>query len=430
MKKGASAPFFVICNVLLFYRIGLIFYRVAIGVASLTNAKAKQWVVGRRGVFERLTKELNNRKSEDVVWMHCASLGEFEQGRPVLEGIKFKFPDTRVLLTFFSPSGYEIRKNYELADWVCYLPLDSPMNAKRFIDIVQPRLTIFVKYEFWYYYLLELQKRQSAILSISTILREEQAYFKASGSFFKPILRGFDHYFVQTEKTKLLLKSIGVDQSTVAGDTRFDRVVEIAKKTEGNKLVEKFLGKNNTFVLGSTWEQDLDFFDSFIKDNRMGFKFVIAPHEVGLNNINRIKERFSGKSVLLSETSDMEDVSHFEILIIDCIGLLSSLYKYADYVYVGGGFGSGLHNTLEAAVFGKPIFIAPKYDKFQEAVDLVRIGGAFAVATSIEMEVLLNDFINDSKTYELACMASKNYVTDNAGATDIIVDYCQKWLEA
>lgn len=414
---------------LLFYRIGLIFYRIAIGMASLTNAKAKQWVVGRRGVFERLKKDFTG-EFKDVVWMHCASLGEFEQGRPVIEALKSKYPEVRVLLTFFSPSGYEIRKDYNLADWVYYLPMDNPRNAKRFVDIVQPNLTIFVKYEFWYFYLLELQKRHHPLLSISTILREEQAYFQSRGSFFAPVLRGFDHYFVQNEKTKMLLKGIGVNQVSVTGDTRFDRVVEIARKTKRDSDVETFIGENNVFVLGSTWEQDLSFFTPLITKNEFGFKFIIAPHEVGVNNVNRIKERFNGRAVLHSEIANNKDVTSFEILIIDCIGLLSSLYRYANYVYVGGGFGSGLHNTLEAAVFGKPIFIAPNHHKFQEAVDLVRLGGAFSVSTPVELETALNNLMNSKQNYEEACTASKSYVYDNAGATDVIVDYCQKWLKA
>lgn len=394
------------------YNIGITMYGLLLRFASLFNAKAKLFVEGRHHIFENIAQKLNT--DDEPIWFHFASLGEFEQGRPVLEKLKSIHPQQKIIVTFFSPSGYEIRKNYALAD-VFYLPLDTAVNAKRFINIVNPKLAIFTKYEFWFHYFKELHSRKIPLYLISGIFRPDQTFFKGYGGFYRGILKFVTHFFVQNEESVALLKSIGINEVSLSGDTRFDRVYENAQ--DPKKLIEvvAFCSDQPVFIAGSTWPEDEKLLIDLAEKNP-DWKFIIAPHEIGPNHITAIESLFSNSikySVLKSQVSSIES----QILIIDNIGMLSSLYQYAQLAYIGGGFGTGIHNTLEAAAFGLPVIFGPKYDKFQEAKDLIALGAAQSIHTSAELLAAFNHF----KTDEKAAAIAKNYVMEKKGATEMIL---------
>lgn len=393
--------------------------------AALANKKAAKWVNGRKVVFETLFKLVSSQ--DKFIWIHCASLGEFEQGRPIIEGLKKSWPDHKILLSFFSPSGYEIRKNYEYADFVTYLPLDTISNAKKFIGIINPKLVIFVKYEFWFNYLAELKKQQIPVIFISSIFRPDQYFFKSYGSWFRMALKNIDHFFVQNEESKELLQNIGINQVTTCGDTRFDRVYQLAQNPLKFEIVEAFKGDQQLIVAGSTWPQDEEQLIPMI-EQFPELKFVIAPHEVHASRIEQIQKKIGSKAILLS-TAKINELDHYKVLIVDSIGVLAHLYQYATIAYIGGGFKTGLHNIQEPVTFGIPVVFGPKFQKFQEANDLIKLKGAFTIKNSNELHEMISNLINKKEMYHNACQTNKNYVNQSVGASKIILDYLNKLLE-
>ena len=409
---------------IIFYNIFLLFFRAGIRIASLWNNKANQWLAGRKNIFEILNSELSTNKSK-LIWIHCSSLGEFEQGRPVIESFKTNFPNSKLLITFFSPSGYEIRKEYKVADWVFYLPMDSPLNAKKFFDIINPSLVVFVKYDFWYYYLTECKKRNIPLLMISAIFREEQPFFKWYGSFHRKMLSCFTYIFVQDENSETLLNSIDINNVLKTGDTRFDRVTDIAANFQSIEIIEKFCGNSKVLVAGSTWPEDEKIIKEGIATNP-DIKLIIAPHEVNEKHLDEIKNLFPD-AVFFSQlmTHDSQIVNK-KIMIIDNIGMLSRLYHYATVAYVGGGFNKGIHNTLEAVVYGKPVIFGPEYKKFKEAVELVRTGCGISITNTVNMSNQLETLLKSKDQYEMKCKNSFEFVQQRKGATKRIINYIQE----
>jgi 3-deoxy-D-manno-octulosonic-acid transferase len=367
------------------------------------------------------------------VWMHCASLGEFEQGRPLLEAIKKQYPEVTVVLTFFSPSGYEVMKNYTGADHIFYQPMDSKTNAARMIETIDPSLVIWVKYEFWYYYLTAFKQKNIPVLMASGIFREGQPFFKWYGAIWLEMLNSFHYFFVQNEESKELLATVGIKNNvSVSGDTRFDRVIEIAEKFEPLPLIEKFCGDSKVIVAGSTWEEDEEELIHYVRSNPQ-IKFIIAPHEIDEGNIKDVQKEFVG-ALLYSQltTNDQRPTANGQpftsnVLIIDNIGMLSKLYHYAHITFVGGGFEeSGIHNVLEPAVHGKPVIYGPEYEKFAEAVDLVDCGAGICINNALELEQVLTELWNDETLLKQKSEAAKNYVYSKAGATKNIMGYIQE----
>jgi 3-deoxy-D-manno-octulosonic-acid transferase len=401
------------------YNLGIRIYQVLVAMASIFNSKAKLFRNGRKGWEQRLGESI--KKDDRIVWFHCASLGEFEQGRPVIEAFRIKYPNIKILLTFFSPSGYEIRKNYTGADYIFYLPLDTYWNSKRFVEIVNPIATIFVKYEFWYFYLNQLKKRNIPTYVISAIFRDDQVFFKPYGGWYRKFLYHFEHLFVQNEKSRELLAGIGINNVTVAGDTRFDRVAVNAKAAKVIPLIEQFVANSKVLVAGSTWPKDEDLILEYFKLNPHNLKLIIAPHEIHAQNIEKLRERFGLKSLRYTLPNECNP-KDAQILIIDTIGILSSVYRYGTIAYIGGGFGVGIHNTLEAAVFGVPVLFGPNYQRFQEAVELIEIGSAKAVSNPPEFTDALNHFIDSESDLQRVNKISTDYFLQKAGATKRIVE--------
>jgi 3-deoxy-D-manno-octulosonic-acid transferase len=367
---------------------------------------------------------LENASGKKRVWIHCASLGEFEQGRPVVEEIRKNNPDVFIVLSFFSPSGYEIRKNYDQADVVVYLPPDTGSNAREFLNIVDPQLVIFVKYEYWLNYLEEMYARKIPMLMVSAIFRPGQVFFRWYGQRWKNVLRKISHFFVQDPDSAVLLERAGVNHCTLSGDTRFDRVIAIADKFSPIDIVEKFCGDANVVVAGSTWEEDEEVWDHY-SNIHPETKFIIAPHEVYEGHLRSIEKLFKG-STRYSSLLKGEASANGHVLIIDNIGMLSRLYHYADITYIGGGFGSGIHNILEAAVYGKPVIFGPEYGKFREAVDMLEMGAAFTVSSALELEKTASAlFQNEALRHEAAEKAIQ-YVRSRSGATAKIMAYIQE----
>ena len=402
------------------YKLSIFLYSILIKLAAPFHAKAAQISKGRSQVFEGLQKVVKHNKP--IVWVHCASLGEFEQGRPIIEAIKKQHPGYRIFLTFFSPSGYEIRKNYELADYIFYLPADTKRNAQKLIDLVRPEIVFFVKYEFWFHYITELKKRKIPLFLVSAIFRENQLFFKNTpwSKWYRSMLFGFEHFFVQDKRSVELLNSIGLKNTTRAGDTRFDRVAEIAKNGKNIPLIEKFKGNCQLVVAGSTWKPDEEILVQYILSHPET-KFVIAPHETKSGNIERLINLLKTQAICYTTASE-ETVMNKQVLIVDTIGLLSSMYRYADLAYIGGGFGVGIHNTLEAAIFGMPILFGPNYLKFNEAVTMVKLGIAFPVQDYSGTENILNTLLSDTEKRSLIESECTNFTKQNIGATQIILN--------
>ncbi len=364
-----------------------------------------------------------------IIWFHCASLGEFEQGRPVMEKIKNLYPEYKILLSFFSPSGYEIQKNYPGADYIFYLPLDSKERAKRFLTITKPALIFFIKYEFWYYYLTEANKSKIPVLLISGIFRKDQPFFQWYGGLHKKMLNCFNHLFVQNEASLALLNSINIYNTSVSGDTRFDRVLEIAGRFQPIPLIEKFCDNRQVLVAGSNWTEDDEALDHFI-NTHPDMRCIIAPHDITKGRLEECKKLYK-HSILFSEyAQDNHCQSSFiNTLIIDNIGMLSRLYKYATVCYIGGAFGSeGVHNVLEAAVYSKPVIFGPVYDKYAEAVDLVEAGGAISCRYSLEVENKLHQLFTDPAFYANTANTAGEFVKTKSGATEKIIDYVERNL--
>lgn len=397
------------------YTIGIWFYGLGIRIASLFNEKAKQWVRGRKGIFAELEKAFDGKSHP--VWVHCASLGEYEQAKPLIEKIKQEQPRIRILTTFFSPSGYVQAVKKPLADYNFYLPLDLPCNVRKFIDIVQPKAAIFVKYEFWFNYMRQLSQKTIPFYYISAIFRENQHFFKSSGRWFAEQLRQATHFFVQTEKSKKLLESIDIKQVTVCGDTRFDRVKAIAEKVEPFPFMETFCQNKKIIIAGSSWGPDEHLLAQLLQ-HFPDYKLVVAPHEI--SRTPEVKETFAASKTALYTSMKEEELADTQVLIIDTIGILSRLYQYSTVSYIGGAFKTGLHNILEAAVYGKPLFFGPHYDHFNEAVNLVALKGAFSVNSTAEMQAIMEKFEQNPDYYAQTCEICQQFVADNSGAADTI----------
>ncbi|WP_028981988.1 3-deoxy-D-manno-octulosonic acid transferase [Sporocytophaga myxococcoides] len=406
---------------IIFYNAGIYLYYLLIISISPFNSKAKLWLRGRKKWKEILASKFDTNKAP-VAWFHCASLGEFEQARPVLENFRENFPGYKILLTFFSPSGYEIRKNYSKADFIVYLPLDTHANAKFFIEITRPKIAFFVKYEFWHHYIYNLNESEIPVISFSTIFRKDQLFFKPYGKFYLAILKRLSKIFVQNKESLDLLTEHHINTGEIAGDTRFDRVLEIRKSLHPLPIVESFKGTSKVFIAGSTWPKDIEILMPLINKGINGLKFIIAPHEIHDHEINNFMQSCKLKSVRYTK-ADKEQVSDYEVLIIDCIGILSGVYAYGDFGYIGGAFGKGLHNTLEAATFGLPLFFGPNYRKFQEAKDLINIGGAFSITSAIEFENAFFKVMNNQNLHQEIINKNKNFIEANKGATDRIIGY-------
>jgi 3-deoxy-D-manno-octulosonic-acid transferase len=391
-------------------------------LASLFNRKARLWIKGRKGIFDKIKELVRDKKN--LFWFHASSLGEFEQGRPLIEALKNKNKSIKILLTFFSPSGYEIRKNYKPADYIFYLPLDTKINALRFIKSVNPSNAFFIKYEFWYHFLNQLKINNIPVYLISANFRQNQVFFKWYGGWFRNMLHKFTRIFVQNKKSEFLLKQIGLDNVTVSGDTRFDRVAEIARHAKTIEIAEKFRHGNPVIIGGSTWEKDEEILVEFINKSSIDIKYIIAPHEIHESSIQRIMKSIN-KPVIRFSSATIANINDYQVLVIDNIGMLSSLYRYADIAYIGGGFGVGIHNILEAATFGLPLVFGPNYGKFQEAVDLVESGGAFPVNSFASLKIQFENLLGKSKKNEAGRIA-REYVLKNQGATDIILDIILK----
>jgi len=418
-------------------------FKAGAHVASLFNDKAKKWVQGRKNIFETLEKTIakNVQRTpvgEKIIWIHCASLGEFEQGRPVIEKLKNQFTNHRILLTFFSPSGYEAKKDFEGADWIFYLPMDGPRNAKRFIELVNPSLVIFVKYEFWYYYLKKINYRNIPLLLISALFRKDMSFFKWYGSLQKKMLSRFDHLFVQNAESKKLIDALGLANiCSISGDTRFDRVLEIAEKFEPIPVIEQFIGTSKTIIAGSTWKEDEEVLQkAFAAIDNSKLKLIIAPHEISENHLKELKKLFPD-AVLFSQLTthhsppDSYRDTTRRVLIIDNIGMLARLYKYACITYVGGGLRSmGVHNVLEAAVYDKIVLMGPYYYKYSEAVGLVMSGGGIPFNNIKKDAAMLKDLIEALLTneteYNFRSKAAGEFVRSNSGATEKIIRYIQE----
>ncbi|HEC44442.1 MAG TPA: 3-deoxy-D-manno-octulosonic acid transferase [Bacteroides sp.] len=405
------------------YDLGIRIYYLLILLVSPFNEKAKLWIKGRKGLLHRIAEEVDPASS--LIWFHCSSLGEFEQGRPVIEKIRDQSPDKKILLTFYSPSGYEIRKNYEGADHVFYLPLDTRKNVKRFLDLLSIEQAYFVKYEFWYHFVAGLHDRNIPLYLISGIFRKSQVFFSWYGGWYRRILKKFDHLFVQQKTSLELLKSIGIKHSTVSGDTRFDRVYDISRKINDDERFLSFCGDSKIIVAGSTWPPDEEILLHYINESRHSCKWIIAPHEIHESEIEKLAKKIKHKTQRFTKLN-VDELRETRVLIIDSIGLLSSLYQYAHITYIGGGFGKGIHNTLEAATFGNPVIFGPNYSRFQEAIDLADRKAAFPISGYEEFKSAMDGFLDDPNMLKTSGHSAETYVKSMVGASSMIVDYTLK----
>jgi 3-deoxy-D-manno-octulosonic-acid transferase len=402
------------------YNLSIFFYSILIRLTAPFNIKARQISTGRKQTFADLQAKIKHDRP--IVWVHCASLGEFEQGRPIIEAIRKQHSNYRILLTFFSPSGYEIRKNYDLADYICYLPADTKKNAQKLIELVRPEIVFFVKYEFWFHYIHELKKRNIPLYLVSAIFRENQLFFKNTpwGKWYRKMLFSFEQFFVQDDQSVRLLHGVGIKNVTKAGDTRFDRVAEIARNGKNIPLVEKFKGNSLVVVAGSTWKPDEELLIQYILSHP-DTKFIIAPHETKKANVERLISLLKTPVICYTEATE-ESVMNKQVMIVDTIGILSSIYKYADLTYIGGGFGVGIHNTLEAAIFGMPIVFGPNYLKFNEATSMVKLGVAFPVSDSVLLNSIFDQLLSDNEKRNWIASECIGFTNHNLGATQIILN--------
>ncbi len=409
---------------LFFYNIFLAGYTAVLQIAALFHSKARKWVAGRRGWRKHIPRALASTAGKKRLWIHCASLGEFEQGRPLIEAFKKQYPDYAVVLTFFSPSGYEVRKNYPGADHIFYLPADGQKNARAFIDMVAPERVIFVKYEYWYHYLHTLQTRNIPVILISAAFRPEQVFFRWYGGFFRQLLGKFSRIFVQDEQSDRLLAGIGItERVTVAGDTRYDRVTEIAAQSQSFPLLETFRGNNRLIIAGSTWPADENILHEAWHVFPHDWKLVLAPHEIDAGHIRELQRQFRDDVVLYSELQVGTGDAGKRVLLIDNIGMLSALYRYGEIAYVGGGFQKGgIHNILEPAVFGLPVVFGPNYRKFVEAREMVQRHHAISIQSTPECRQAFHQFINNIPQLQRMQAGIREYVQQRTGATNKILD--------
>ena len=399
------------------YELIISLYTLGVAVASLFNPKARKMWKGGREAFRVLRDKVDS--SSRYVWFHAASLGEFEQGRPIMERLRAEHPEYKILLTFFSPSGYEVRKNYEGADIVCYLPLDTYFGARRFLSLVHPEVAFFIKYEFWWNYLHILKRRGVPVYSVSSIFREGQVFFRWYGRTYSNVLKCFTRFFVQNDESRRLLATLGITDVDVTGDTRFDRVLQVKQQARQLPIVDAFRQGYKVFVAGSSWPPDEDIFINYFNEHR-DWKLIIAPHVIGNDHIRQIVGKLRRKAVRYTEATE-DSAREADCLIIDCFGLLSSIYGYGDVAYVGGGFGVGIHNVLEAAVWGMPVIFGPNNKRFQEAQDLLASGGGVEIDSYSQFEAVMNTYVADASAMEADGKKAAGYVAAKAGATDVIL---------
>jgi 3-deoxy-D-manno-octulosonic-acid transferase len=401
------------------YNLFAILTSLILKVIALFSPKIRLFLDGRKNVFSILEQEI--KPTDKTIWFHAASLGEYEQGLPVLEKTKKKFPNHKIIVTFFSPSGYEVRKNNTISDLTLYLPLDTKKNAEQFISLVHPEVVFFIKYEFWINYLNELNNKNIPTYLISGIFRENQLFFKWYGGFYRKALNAFTHFFVQNEKSKELLTRLGKKNVTVSGDTRFDRVITILEKDNTLDFIENFKNNTLTIVIGSSWPKDEEILIQFINSCQQGVKFIIAPHNIKTEQIQHLKNSIQRKTVLFSEKAG-QNLSNYDVFIIDTIGILTKIYSYADIAYVGGGFGTpGVHNLLEPATFGIPIVLGPNYSHFAEATALIDLKGCVAISNLEELQKNFNKLIEDKSFRKEKGQICKTFVENNKGATNSII---------
>ena len=402
------------------YNLGIWGYYLLVRIFSIRNRKARKWLEGRKDIFKRLRETISS--GERILWFHASSLGEFEQGRPVIEAIRMLKPEFKILLTFFSPSGYELRKDYKYADYVFYLPLDTKKNAIRFIDIVRPEKVFFIKYEFWYNYLTQLQEEGIPIFIFSALFRSSQIFFKPWGRWYLNAISTYEHIFVQNQESYEILHRFGFKNVSICGDTRLDRVGEIADAAPRLDKLELFCSKQKAIIAGSTWKEDEDLFIPYVNKSVSGTKFVIAPHEVSPQSLERICNILEKRYVLYSAAT-VQELSEADVLIVDGYGYLVSIYRYGMLAYVGGGFNSGIHSILEPAVFGLPVIFGPDYHKFQEAHDMLSLGAAHCINNFSELEIQIDNYRSSPEKLHAASAIAHDYVDNNRGASKEIVKY-------
>ena len=410
------------------YDIGIWFYGFSIFIVSLYNTKAAKWRSGRKDIFSKLKQAIQD-SNQPLAWFHCASLGEFEQGRPVIETFRKKFPDYKILLTFFSPSGYEVRKDYKEVDYVFYLPLDTPSNARQFLEILNPAVAIFVKYEFWFNYLTELRRRKTPTFLVSAKFREDQYFFGIIGRWFRRYLRFYHTLFVQDEGSESLLKAYEINNEIVSGDTRFDRVINVSQQAFSNSIIQNFKNRQNVWICGSTWEEDEKLiFPVYEKLLRLGqkTKLLIVPHEVTEARIKSIQQKYP--TTLRYSKATENNAAPANVMVIDQIGMLSFLYRFADVAYVGGGFGKGIHNLTEAAVCGVPVIFGPNHKKFIEAQELIKRGGGFSISKVEELDTKITKLLTDPKYRKTCGELGASYILSGKGATEKIISVIEKAL--
>ncbi len=401
-----------------FYNIGIQLMTLGIRIAALFSHKARLWCRGRKGIFRDMASRID--PNAPTAWFHAASLGEFEQGRPVIDAFRQQHPEYKILITFFSPSGYEVRKNFAGADYIFYLPADTPRNARRFMKIVQPRVAVFIKYEFWANYLRLLRKSNARVFIISAVFFKESIFFKPWGGFYRRLLGCFDRIFVQDKKSVELLEKIGIHTAAAAGDTRFDRVYSIASQAREIPEIAVFATScKKVLVAGSTWSPDEELLLELVRKHA-DMKFIIAPHEIEPERIDRFIAAARRPALRYTQLTPASDLAGAEILVIDTIGILSSVYRYGHLAYIGGGFGVGIHNILEAATYGLPLVFGPNYEKFKEARNLVALGGAVSINGGEQLEAWLR-LLDNSVEYDSAAATCRDYVKNNRGATEIIM---------
>ena len=404
---------------MLIYSIGIALLNAGTRVAALFNRKARLQIKGHNSIFKTLKNQVV--QGDRYLWFHASSLGEFEQGRIIMETIRRDYPQYRILLTFYSPSGYEVRKNYDGADIVCYMPFDLKFNARRFLNLCNIEKAFFIKYEFWPNFLKELSKRSIQTYSVSSIFRKDQYIFKKAGWFMRRALKTFTHFYVQDSNSKELLESIGINRVTIVGDTRADRVIQIAGQAAELPLVEKFASDCKVFIAGSSWPADEELFIPLM-NQRQGWKMIIAPHVIDENHLKMIEGMLEGRRFArYSGLTADSDTQNLDCLIIDCFGLLSSIYRYGNIAYIGGGFGAGIHNTLEAAVYGIPVIFGPNNKRFREALQLIEQGGGFEISDAHSLRMTVDKFISDPAFLEQSGKAAGDYVMSNNGVSERIV---------
>lgn len=409
------------------YRLSIGLYYILVFVASFWNVKAKKWLEGRKNLFSKLGKSLG-RENAKWVWFHTASLGEFEQARPVIEVFRKEFPGYQILVTFFSPSGFEVRKNTDLVDLVAYLPLDTPSNARKFVQLVKPMMVFFVKYEFWYFHLMEIQRRRIPSILFSSTFRPGQLFFRWYGGAFKKVLQNYTHIFVQEETSLELLKTKGLQKVSLAGDTRFDRVWSTASQPMEIPLAAAFKKNCKLLAIGSCWEEDLDVLMPVLNNFEGNLKVILAPHEIHHHSLQSIERKLKKSTIRYSQAT-LQEITGFDVLLIDNIGLLAALYQYADFAFVGGAFRQGLHNILEPAVFGIPVIFGPEIKKYPEALELCRRGGAFTVKNPDELKTIFEKLYEDDNFALQAGKICKEFIQNQLGGSQVIIKLVKQLLK-